>query len=682
MALRSKLSSYIESPRLTFTIDPAFVSSHVVITWFDARDDRHRRLLSQLASALHPAHVFAVCELPRAESASRPAPFDGPNVTVLEMDVMFGRGAALRAGLAQTREEFVAFVDLDSCIDADTIGRAFASLVATGADGIVYDRFARVDRARRSDPSALRTRAINRIARAAFGIRVRDVRSPLKVFTREALFAIFEGLRLYAHGFDIDLLLNAQKRGMRIVEMGLPDARFEIGRKTASDGFSTVAPLLALRLFHSPLRNVPFADLIAARYALPAKRTYSIAIFCWRDPLSPKAGGGEVYLYEQAKWWVRQGCDVTWAAERYPGSKREETLDGIRIVRRGRGLAVFAAVPFWHLFESDKRYDFIIDVMNGVPFFTPLYSMKPKICLLYHVHAHHFREELPRLAAEFALWIESRLVPFVYRFTRFATISDSTKREMRVLGISRLPIAMIHSGVSDDCVPGRKATAPTILYVGRIRRYKQVRKLLEAFASVKARVPDARLIIAGSGDDLPSLREETRNAGQHDVEFLGRVDEATKIRLMQEAWVFAMPSQLEGWGIVVVEAASCGTPAVAYDVNGLRDCIIDGVTGYLAADDAEFAERLFDVLTDPGVRERMSSEASAWSARFSWERTAARTLETIRIAQLWRAVFAPLDGATWGIRTRNRRAVASLGGLHGNAETSARYATASSDIAG
>ncbi len=592
------------------------------------------------------------------------------NLSILEMDAVFGRGAALRAGLARTREDNVAFVDLNASVAPDAIAGSFQELAESRADGLVYDRFAGGMGTGRSDGQALLTRFVNVIARAAFGIGIGDVRSPLKVFRRATLVRIFEGLRLYAHGFDIDLLFNAKMLGCRIEERSLPSTGYSIEVKRTGDVLSTVPSLLALRSYHSPLRRLPFVDMITARYALPAKRSYSIAIFCWRDPLSPKAGGGEVYLHEQAKWWVRQGCEVIWLSERFPGSLKEEVVDGIKIVRRGRGLMVFAAVPFWHIFESDRRYDFIIDVMNGLPFFSPLYSMKPKVCLIYHVHAHHFRTELPRGIADIAVWVECKLVPFVYRMTRFATISESTKSELRALGISRLPIATIHSGVSADHVPGRKADVPTVLYVGRVRRYKGLRKLIDAFASVKERVPTARLVIAGTGDDLASLQSETAARGIRDVEFLGRVDEATKIRLMQEAWVFGMPSQLEGWGIVVVEAAACGTPAVAYDVNGLRDCILSGSTGFLAGSDIEFRDRLLELLQNETLRYRMALAALEWSKRFSWERTAARTLETIRLSQPWRAVFEPIGDGGWGIRERARRAVSSLGDVNGNAEVS------------
>jgi glycosyltransferase involved in cell wall biosynthesis len=651
--------------------------SCVVVTWFDAENPTHRRLLSSLAAALAPVHLFAVCELGRGGERGRTDSISSPhaNLTILEMDVMFGRGAALRAGLAQTREDLVAFVDLDARVAPDAIVQSFAALSATGVDGVVYDRFARADDDRRRDPRALGSRIVNHIARLGFGLAVRDVRSPLKVFERAALHRVFDGLRLFAHGFDIDLLLNAKKRGVRIVEMELSRERFTIAKKTTRDVLRAIAPLVALRLFHSPLRHLPFAELVAARYALPTKRQYGIAIFCWRDPLSPKAGGGEVYLHEQAKSWVRQGCEVTWVAERFAGSAPEEMLDGIRIVRRGRGLFVFAAIPLWHLFESAKRYDFIIDVMNGIPFFTPLYSMKPKIALIHHIHTHHFHDELPGLLASVAAWVEGKLVPYIYRNTRFATVSDSTKDEMRRLKISRLPIAIIHNGVPGDHVPGAKASEPTILYLGRIRRYKQVRKLIDAFAAAKESVPNARLVIAGVGDDLANLKRETVERGLKDVSFLGHVDHATKIRLMQEAWVFGMPSRFEGWGIVVIEAAACSTPAVAYNVNGLRDCIVDGETGFLAEDDAMFSARLTAILTNESLRRRMELAAREWSQRFSWERTAARTLETIRVSQPWRAVFEPLDELSWGIRSRRRRSVAAFGEMTASRSAAATAAS-------
>jgi hypothetical protein len=126
---------------------------------------------------------------------------------------------------------------------------------------------------------------------------------------------------------------------------------------------------------------------------------------------------------------------------------------------------------------------------------------------------------------------------------------------------------------------------------------------------------------------------------------------------------------VEGWGIVVIEAAACGTPAIAYDVNGLRDCILDGTTGLLARDDREFADHLKTIVCDPAKRTDMSRAAVAWASRFSWARAAELTLETIRLAQPWRAVFEPLDEWSWGIRERNRHVAASLGDMRGVATT-------------
>jgi glycosyltransferase involved in cell wall biosynthesis len=165
--------------------------------------------------------------------------------------------------------------------------------------------------------------------------------------------------------------------------------------------------------------------------------------------------------------------------------------------------------------------------------------------------------------------------------------------------------------------------------------------LIDAFCAIRSEIPNARLVIAGTGDDEGDLRDYAAAKGVGGISFFGRVSEEMKTQLMQEAWVFAMPSSIEGWGIVVVEANACGTPAVAFDVSGLRDCIVHGKTGLLAQDVPEFTRYLMEVLSNESLRTDLSCEAFAWAREFSWNAAATRTLALIRQLQPWRAVFEP-----------------------------------------
>jgi hypothetical protein len=233
--------------------------------------------LADLSSALKSIHIFAICELGpddvkgTTESISQRY----PNLSILEMDAVFGRGAALRAGLARTHEDVVAFVDLNASVAPESIARSFDELAESRADGLASGKG-------RSDRQALLTRLVNVIARVTFGIDLGDVRSPLKVFRRATLVRIFEGLRLYAHGFDIDLLFNAKMLGCRIEERSLPSSNFSIEVKRTGDVLSTVPSLLALRCYHSPLRRIRASgqaelfdrDFLLARSALAEGRRW------------------------------------------------------------------------------------------------------------------------------------------------------------------------------------------------------------------------------------------------------------------------------------------------------------------------------------------------------------------------------------------------------------------------
>lgn len=382
------------------------------------------------------------------------------------------------------------------------------------------------------------------------------------------------------------------------------------------------------------LERVPGFAFLGRRFALPDKATYRILIFSWRCPVHAGAGGGEAYLFEQARHWVGAGHSVTWVAQRVAGRPNDETIDGIDILRRGHFPTVFLYAALWYVFRSNRRFDFIIDCMNGIPFFTPLFSRKPKACLLHHVHSHHFREELPFPLSAIAIALETKIVPILYRNTRFITVSASTKSEMERLRMSALPIEIVHNGVTPSLQPGAKATQPTILYLGRLRRYKRIRKLIDAFGRVRRRFPEARLVIAGTGDDEANLKTyAARTLGAGVATFHGFVDEAEKERLLREAWVFAMPSSIEGWGIAVMEAAASGTPAVVYRVPGLIDCVIENETALVADDDDEFSAALERLLADAQLRERLERRCVAWSAGFSWQVSSQRLLESIRNSQ-------------------------------------------------
>jgi len=127
-------------------------------------------------------------------------------------------------------------------------------------------------------------------------------------------------------------------------------------------------------------------------------------------------------------------------------------------------------------------------------------------------------------------------------------------------------------------------------------------------------VTGGRLVIAGDGPARPRL-EAMAGPG---VEFAGWVSEQDKHRLLCAAWLLMHPALIEGWGIVVAEAAIRGTPAVAFDVPGLRDSVVHGQTGLLVRTEAEFASAWASLALDGRRREQLGRAARARALRQHW----------------------------------------------------------------
>jgi glycosyltransferase involved in cell wall biosynthesis len=346
----------------------------------------------------------------------------------------------------------------------------------------------------------------------------------------------------------------------------------------------------------------------------------NILIFNWRCWKHPWAGGAENYLHEISKRLVRDGHMVTWFVSSGEGLKEREVLDGIAIIRKGGRFSVYIHAFITYIMElRSGDFDVIVDDINGVPFFTPLFVRKRKIAIIHHLVKGIFFKELPFYSAVLG-WLSERMIPIVYKRTKFVTVSESSKRELEEFGIADIEVVyngvdMVQSGNSD------KNLRPAIIFLGRLKRYKRIDLLIKAYKIVSERVPETELWIVGDGDHRKEL-EQLAGEMKIKADFSGYVDEATKAKLLREAWVFVITSEKEGWGVTVIEANACGTPCIAYDVPGLRDSIIDEETGILVRADGDvedLAEAIIMVLEDDELRETLSKNALEYAKRFSWD---------------------------------------------------------------
>lgn len=344
-------------------------------------------------------------------------------------------------------------------------------------------------------------------------------------------------------------------------------------------------------------------------------------IFNWRCWKHPQAGGAEIYLYEISKRLAAKGHKITWFVSSFNSGCSEEYIDGIEIIRRGGKFSVYLYSLWYYITKFRKLgVDIIVDDINGVPFFTPLYIWTPKkVAVLHHIVGRDiFFRELPFFPAILALCAE-KSIPFIYSHISFITVSESSKLELEensIRNINVIPNGINISLEYQYSVP--KSTKPTILYLGRLKMYKRIDMLIEAFKLVKNEIIDAELWIAGAGDWIT-------NENVNGLTFFGKVSEEKKIELLSKSWVFVTPSLKEGWGITVIEANACGTPCIAYNVPGLRDSILDGKTGLLV-DDIESVEKLSEkiikIIKDEKFREILRTNALNWASRFNWDKSA------------------------------------------------------------
>lgn len=349
------------------------------------------------------------------------------------------------------------------------------------------------------------------------------------------------------------------------------------------------------------------------------------------------SGGAEIHLHEVFGRLARRGHDITLLVSGWRGSEPRELIDGMDVHRvGGRHSYLLAAPGYYRKTLRVQGFDLVIEDLNKVPLFSPYWSASPVVLLVHHLFGRTaFEEAAVPIAA--GTWLLERPIPRVYARSPVEAVSRSTAQDLVRRGFRDDAITVIPNGVDLDHFqpdPGtRRFDVPTILYLGRIKRYKRIDLVLRAAAMLRAEGLALHLIIAGKGDAEDEVRRlAARLDLVNSISMPGYVDEEEKLRLFRKSWVHVLTSPKEGWGISNLEAAASGTATVASDSPGLRDSVVDGQTGYLVphGDVNALARRIRCILDDAALRDRLGAAARRFALGFSWEHSANRTEAHLR----------------------------------------------------
>lgn len=352
-----------------------------------------------------------------------------------------------------------------------------------------------------------------------------------------------------------------------------------------------------------------------------------ILFVAWRDLAHPKAGGSEVVVDALANGLLERGHQVTLLCGRPTGPR------SYPVVANGGTYSQYLMAPLRYA-RRFRDVDIVVDVVNGMPYFSPLWRRRPRLALVTHVHTRQWARYYPRPVAAAASVVERQGLRLGYRRTRFVTISASSAADLAAFGIdpARIHVMTLGSAVDSAIEDVRRSPEPMFLALGRLAPNKRLDLLLDHWAQVSART-GGRLVIAGEGPERARLAARIHAEpalGQVSLE--GRVSEARKAELLRQAWLLVHTAEHEGWGIGIIEAALCGTPALGYDAPGVRDAVQDGATGVLVSDDDAFADRWVALAGDPEWRQRLGAAAAERAATFTWARTVDQFLEAAEAA--------------------------------------------------
>ncbi|MFH1046892.1 MAG: glycosyltransferase family 4 protein [Patescibacteria group bacterium] len=351
--------------------------------------------------------------------------------------------------------------------------------------------------------------------------------------------------------------------------------------------------------------------------------------FTWKDARHPWAGGAEVVGTELRQRLVADGHAVRVLTSAVAGAPEREVINGVEIIRRGGQFSVY-----WHAFRYYRRQligwaDVVIDEVNTLPFFCRFFVREPNLLLVHQLCREIWFYQMSWPLKYFGFVLEPVYL-WLLRRSRSVVVSESTSLDLQRCGFSADRISVISEGIRleplADLSQAEKSAPPILLSFGSVRPMKRTAQIVRAFELARQKIPTLRLVVAGDisgGYGAYVMRLIDKSPHRTAITCYGQVSEEQKIQLLRQAHLLAVTSVKEGWCLVVTEANSQGTPAVVYDVDGLRDSVWHDETGLVAKRNtpAELAQAIVDLLSNHDHYDRLRQAAYKWSQEINFDRS-------------------------------------------------------------
>jgi glycosyltransferase involved in cell wall biosynthesis len=359
------------------------------------------------------------------------------------------------------------------------------------------------------------------------------------------------------------------------------------------------------------------------------------------DHYYPDMGGAPHYAFELSLQLAKLGIEAVVITHAHPGQPEEEEIAGVKI-KRVKGLVLnnphCAASPLvfrhCHKYILDGRFD----VVHGLDIYSPM-----ALIVIPFVHRHRIPCVLTChtvMDSLFSIFLQRPMSLALRRADRLIAVSQASARFSRLLGCPEKRITVVPNGVDLSCFNGEIdalvmreelsiGDEPLVVTASRLIKRKSPNLLISAFAKVLKVVPNAKLVIAGSGREQDNLSRQVKGLNMANSVFMvGELSKEKVAQLMAAADVFVLPSKIEAFGLALLEASAAGVPVVCSNAGGVPEVFQDDFNALLCppGDDIAMAKAIIRLIQDRELAKTISANAVETASKFTWEMAAERTI--------------------------------------------------------